>query len=112
MLTTTTWSGLAKHLTQVCDVRARWGQGYGWRYLLVLLAVALLAGEGTLVGMHHWLQMHEAELVKVLQPRQILRGSVDMCLSLRVSAHAVYRHQPCRHGPAAAWLIGAEVLAI
>ena len=66
----TTWSGLAKHLAQVCDVRSRRGQRYEWPYLLVLLALALLAGERTLVGMHHWLHMHEAELVNVLQPRR------------------------------------------
>jgi predicted transposase YbfD/YdcC len=66
----TTWSGLAKYLAQVCDVRSPRGQRYEWPYLLVLLAAALMAGERTLVGMHHWLHMHEAELVKLLQPRR------------------------------------------
>lgn len=66
----TTWNGLAKYLAQVCDVRSRRGQRYEWPYLLVLLAAALTAGERTLVGMHHWLHMHEAELVKLLQPRR------------------------------------------
>ena len=66
----TTWDGLAKYLAQVCDVRSRRGQRYEWPYLLVLLAAALMAGERTLVGMHHWLHMHEAELVKLLQPRR------------------------------------------
>ena len=66
----TTWNGLAKYLAQVCDVRSRRGQRYEWSYLLVLLAAALLAGEKTLVGMHHWLHMHEAELVRVLRPRR------------------------------------------
>lgn len=66
----TTWDGLAKYLAQVCDGRSRRGQRYEWPYLLVLLAAALTAGERTLVGMHHWLHMHEAELVKLLQPRR------------------------------------------
>ena len=65
-----TWSGLAKYLAQVCDVRSRRGQRYEWPYLLVLLAAALMAGERTLVGMHHWLHMHETELVRLLQPRR------------------------------------------
>lgn len=65
-----TWSGLAQYLAQVYDVRSRRGQRYEWSYLLVLLAAALLAGEKTLVGMHHWLRMHETELVKVLRPRR------------------------------------------
>ena len=65
-----TWSGLAQYLAQVCDVRSRRGQRYEWPYLLLLLAAALLAGEKTLVGMHHWLRMHEAELVKELRPRR------------------------------------------
>src|SRR5512144_2145891 len=66
----TTWDGLAKYLAQVYDVRSRRGQRYEWPCLLVLLAAALLAGERTLAGMHHWLHMHEAELVKLLQPRR------------------------------------------
>ena len=61
-----TWSGLARYLAQVYDVRSRRGQRDEWSYLLVLLAAALLAGEKTLVGMHHRLRMHETELVKVL----------------------------------------------
>ena len=65
-----TWNGLAKYLAQVCDVRSPRGQRYKWPYLLVLLAAALTAGERTLVGMHHWLHMHEAELVRLLQPRR------------------------------------------
>jgi predicted transposase YbfD/YdcC len=73
----TTWSGLAKYLAQVCDVRSRQGQRYEWPYLLVLLAAALMAGERTLVGMHHWLHMHEAELVRVLQPRRRCLPSVS-----------------------------------
>lgn len=66
----TTWDGLAKYLAQVCDGRSQRGQRYEWPYLLVLLAAALMAGERTLVGMYHWLHMHEAELVKLLQPRR------------------------------------------
>src|SRR5215213_4220305 len=72
----TTWDGLAKYLAQVCDVRSRRGQRYEWPYLLVLLAAALMAGERTLVGMHHWLHMHEAELVRLLQPRRRCLPSV------------------------------------
>ena len=70
------WSGLAQHLAQVCDVRSRRGQRYEWSYLLVLLAAALMAGERTLVGMHHWLHMHERELVRLLQPRRRCLPSV------------------------------------
>jgi predicted transposase YbfD/YdcC len=66
----TTWSGLAKDLSQVCDVRSHRGQRYEWTYLLVLLAAALMAGSRTLVDMHQWLRQHEAELVRVLQPRR------------------------------------------
>lgn len=64
------WSGLAKQLAQVIDVRSPQGQRYEWAYLLVLLAASLLAGEKTLVGMHNWLRTHEAELVQHLQPRR------------------------------------------
>lgn len=64
------WSGLAKELAQVIDVRSLQGRRYEWAYLLVLLAAALLAGGKTLVAMHHWLSSHEAELVEQLQPRR------------------------------------------
>lgn len=64
------WSGLAKQLAQVIDARSLQGRRYEWAYLLVLLAAALLAGEKTLVAMHHWLSSHEAELVQQLQPRR------------------------------------------
>ncbi len=64
------WSGLAKQLARVIDVRSPRGQRYEWAYLLVLLAAALLAGEKTLVGMHDWLWRHEKELVGALQPRR------------------------------------------
>ncbi len=95
----TTWQGLAKDLAQVCDVRSRRGQRYEWPYLLVLLAVALLAGERTLVGMHHWLHMHEAELVNVLQPRRrclpsvITLGRVLRDVKVEMLEEAVSRYQ-------------------
>ncbi len=64
------WSGLAKQLAEVVDVRSLRGRRYEWAYLLVLLAAALLAGKKSLVGMHDWLRSHEAELVQQLQPRR------------------------------------------
>jgi predicted transposase YbfD/YdcC len=94
-----TWQGLAKYLAQVCDVRSRRGQRYEWPYLLVLLAAALTAGERTLVGMHHWLHMHEAELVKLLQPRRrclpsvITLGRVLRDVKVEVLEEAVGRYQ-------------------
>ena len=90
----TAWNGLVNYLAQVCDARSPQGQRYEWPYLLVLLA-----GERTLVGMHHWLHMHEAELVKLLQPwRRCLPSVVTLArvlskVKVDVLEEAVSRYQ-------------------
>jgi predicted transposase YbfD/YdcC len=60
---------LVTFLAEIPDPRSRRGRRYEWLYLLTLIAVALLAGESTLVGISQWVEAQGPELVRALQPR-------------------------------------------
>ena len=89
------WSGLAKQLVQVIDVRSLRGRRYEWGYLLVLLAAALLAGEKTLVSMHDWLYRNEKELVGLLQPQRRCVPSLSTLSRVLRRVNVVALEQAC-----------------
>jgi hypothetical protein len=47
---TTTRATLVEYLATIPDPRSRRGRRYEWRFLLTLIAAAMMTGESTLVG--------------------------------------------------------------
>lgn len=61
-------ASLLAYLVRIPDPRKARGQRYEWLYLLTLIAVAMLNGESTLVGISQWVSTHGTELVQSLRP--------------------------------------------
>lgn len=57
---------LVAYLAAIPDPRSPRGRRYEWRYLLTLIAAAMMSGESTLVGISQWLNAHQAELLDYL----------------------------------------------
>lgn len=57
-------------LGDVPDKRQAQGKRYEWRYLLTLMAAALLAGQRSWTAIMYWLLQHRAELLQALQPKR------------------------------------------
>jgi predicted transposase YbfD/YdcC len=77
---TTTRATLVEYLATIPDPRSRRGRRYEWRFLLTLIAAAMMTGESTLVGISQWVTAHAQELVQGLQPKG---GHVPSLATLR-----------------------------
>jgi predicted transposase YbfD/YdcC len=63
------YTTLVAKLSGIADPRGVRGQRYAWVYLLVVIVVALLAGERSVRGMAQWAQQQRWELLAALQPK-------------------------------------------
>lgn len=61
-------STLLSYLSQVPDFRHARGQRYAWSYLLALVALAVAAGQSTVLAMVCWTQTHRVDILTLLQP--------------------------------------------
>lgn len=66
----TATSTLVAHLATIPDPRSPRGRRYEWVYLLTLIAVAMMSGESTLVGISQWLSAHQDELLTYLPTKR------------------------------------------
>jgi predicted transposase YbfD/YdcC len=66
---TTIPASLVEYLATIPDPRNQRGRRYEWRFLLTLIAAAMMMGESTLVGISQWIVAHEQDLVAWLQPK-------------------------------------------
>lgn len=67
---TTVPATLVAQLATLPDPRNRRGRRYEWRYLLTLIASALMSGESTLVGISQWLSAHQDALLSYLPTKR------------------------------------------
>ncbi|RIK27387.1 MAG: hypothetical protein DCC55_39470 [Chloroflexi bacterium] len=67
---TTVPATLVAQLATLPDPRNRRGRRYEWRYLLTLIAPALMSGESTLVGISQWLSAHQDALLSYLPTKR------------------------------------------
>jgi hypothetical protein len=57
-----------EHLAKIPDPRAEQGRRHEWRYLLTVIAAAMMSGESNPTGMSAWVSAHKQELLIWLQP--------------------------------------------
>jgi predicted transposase YbfD/YdcC len=71
---------LVAYLATIPDPRSPRGRRYEWRYLLTLIAAAMMSGESTWVGISQWLNAHQPELLTCLPTR---RGTLPSLATVR-----------------------------
>ncbi len=64
-------STLVQALEKVLDPRDRRGVSYEWRFLLVVIAMAMLAGCSTPVAMGRWVNEHRVMLLAEFKPKRL-----------------------------------------
>lgn len=62
------YTTIAEALSDVPDPRNARGQSHEWRYLLLVIAAAMLSGEKTLKGIGQWVMSQGQELKAALKP--------------------------------------------
>jgi predicted transposase YbfD/YdcC len=74
------YTTLVGYLAEIPDPRSPRGQRYEWRYLLLLIAAAMLTGASTPTTISNWVAMHQVTLIAALQP---VRKTVPSMATLR-----------------------------
>jgi DDE_Tnp_1-associated/Transposase DDE domain len=70
------YTAMAAQLQEIRDPRSRRGQRYEWRYLLLIVASAVLAGQQSVRGMAQWAVEQAPALLAHLQPQRAQIPSV------------------------------------
>lgn len=70
------YTTMAEQLQEIGDPRSRRGQRYEWRYLLIIVAGAVLAGQQSVRGMAQWAVEQAPTLLAHLQPQRAWIPSV------------------------------------
>jgi predicted transposase YbfD/YdcC len=70
------YTTIAAQLQEIRDPRSRRGQRYEWRYLLLIVASAVLAGQQSVRGMAQWAVEQAPALLAHLQPQRAQIPSV------------------------------------
>lgn len=64
------YTTFAAQLQGIADPRKKRGQSYEWRYLLIIIASAMMAGERSVRGMAQWASEQAPQLIDYLQPHR------------------------------------------
>ena len=59
---------LVEYLARIPDPRNVRGQRYEWRYLLIVIAAAMMSGESNPTDISAWVSAHKEELIRWLRP--------------------------------------------